>query len=108
MTHNCQTILHPCLTPVSHCTVPDRRSDAEEKRMVFRSVAEQRELDVLEAIREEPGISVVKIRELLHISESMASVTLTALRDTGRVERCRQGNGEYSPRHYYRIKEYLQ
>ena len=106
--HNCQTILQPCLTPVAHCTLPDRRSDAAENRVAFRSVAEQRELDVLEAIREEPGISVVKIRELLHISETMASITLSCLRNSGRIERCRQGNGEYSPRHFYRVKEYLQ
>jgi len=108
MTRNCQTILQPCLTPVAHCTLPDRRSDAAANRVAFRSVAEQRELDVLEAIREEPGISVTKIRELLKISESMASVTLTALRGSERIERCRPSSGEYSPRHFYRIKEYLQ
>ena len=100
MTHNCQTILQPCLRPVESCTVPMRPNKGAEK------TENPWEGRIMAIITREPGIAQSRIGPLIKSSESTASKELARLLDIGKIEldeaKCHRG------RKFYRVKEYLQ
>jgi len=104
MTHNCQTILQPPLTPVSHCTVPLRTTRGEQ----LQKLSCERDQIVLERIKRCSSVSQAKIQEDLMLSCSAVSLSLMRLRNIGLVEltvKDRYGNGA---RNFYSAKEFTQ
>ena len=104
MSHNCQTILQPCLTPVAHCTLPPRNPRGE----AYESIEEERCARVLQFLRDNTCISQAQIGSHLGVHDSTASKTLTRLLDLGKIELVVKNHSAFRPRRFYKIKEVLQ
>ena len=104
MTHNCQTILQPCLTPAEYCTLPTRGAHGEG----YVSLAQERCALALELIRSSPGITQHRVATQLGLSGATASRTVRQLVDLGQIELVTQHPNSKSPRKVYRVKEVLQ
>jgi DNA-binding transcriptional ArsR family regulator len=101
-----ETILQPCLTPVKNCTLPERTTSRQDS---YQSIAERRDIDLIEIIEALGVVAQSRIGEMLGVSDSTASKSLTRLVDAGKIELQKEdGKSAFSPRNFYRIKEYLQ
>jgi len=100
MSHNCQTILQPCLTPVAHCTLPSRSPHGEG----YVSLAQERCAQALNLILSSPGITQHRVATQLGLSGATASRTVRQLMDLGQIELVFR----HSPRKRYKIKEVVQ
>jgi len=104
MTHNCQTILQPPLVPVASCTLPDRDTYAEQRRIV----ASDREVIVLKLIAETPGISQTRISAKIGAAKSTTSKLLKSMVKSGKIDEVKSPSSLLAKRKHYRIKEFLQ
>ena len=104
MTRIIETILQPCLTPVSSCIVPGAKGWTPQD---VRTSQERRDELIVRLIEGNPKMSQTMILVKTKLAESTVRKALVRMVDAGRIELVEGDSTAVSPRRFYKIKEVM-